>query len=254
MSDITLNLIKTLLDAVVSADIQFCPICEKAAASFEPHGLNSRPQARCPNCGSLERHRLLWLVLNKVADLQALSGRTVLHFAPEACFRDRLSKIPGINYVTADLTPGRASVVADIRKLQFEDNTFDLIICSHVLEHVTEDRQAMRELHRVLNTSGKAFIMVPMNRDFKTTLEDPSFNTPELREKHYGQHDHVRYYGLDFQSRLVEAGMIVDAISGLTFPDDLCRSRCALSRESVYVCSKQNELPPLFRTPTIRIS
>jgi ubiquinone/menaquinone biosynthesis C-methylase UbiE len=132
----------------------------------------------------------------------------LLHVAPEKVFYDIFRNQENINYLTADLNdkPHHVMEKMDIQDIQYPDNTFDFIYCSHVLEHVPDDRKAIDELYRVLKPNGKALIMVPLNRSLDKTLEDQSYNTPELRLKHYHQSDHLRYYGPDFTDKLEDAG------------------------------------------------
>lgn len=175
--------------------------------TIRPVGPN-RANARCPNCGARERHRHLWLFLQHKTNL--LSDRLrVLHVAPERILEKRLKSQPNLDYVSVDLARRRATVKADITGLPFPENSFDVILCSHVLEHVVDDRKAMRELHRVLRPSGWAAIMVPIKWRRDQTFEDPTVVAPRDRERVFGQADHVRIYGRDFTSRLEEAGFRV---------------------------------------------
>jgi SAM-dependent methyltransferase len=156
----------------------------------------------CPACGSLERHRLLWLYLRRRGDFFA-RGLRVLHFAPEPCLESRLRG--KLDYVSADLEPGTADVVADIAALPFEQASFDRVLCIHVLEHVRDDAAALRELRRVLAPGGEALIMVPLLGD--TTDEDPDAS-PDERVRRFGQADHVRLYGAaDLFARIAAAGL-----------------------------------------------
>ena len=153
--------------------------------------------------------------------------------APEWCFLRRLQNLPNIDYTTADLESPWASVHCDIQKLPFPDNSFDLILCNHVLEHIPDDRQAMRELFRVLRTNGTALLLVPQDLSLEQTLEDPSINTPELREKFYYQRDHLRLYGRDYASRLAEAGFNVETLDYFSRLSEHERFRYALRREDL---------------------
>jgi predicted SAM-dependent methyltransferase len=133
----------------------------------------------------------------------------VLHFAPEKRLEQRLAAQPNLDYVSTDLDRPRAMVKADITALPFPDESFDVILCSHVLEHVIDDRQAMAELFRVLKPSGWAVLQVPISRRRSETFEDPTIVAPRDRERLYGQADHVRIYGRDFTARVREAGFTV---------------------------------------------
>ena len=134
---------------------------------------------------------------------------SLLHFAPEYALRGRMEVVPGLRYVTADLDPEGVDVQLDITAMPFEDGSFDAILCSHVLEHVADDRAAMSELHRVLMPGGWALVLVPLDASRKTTYEDFSVTAPEDRVREFGQHDHVRMYAQDIVRRLEGAGFDV---------------------------------------------
>jgi hypothetical protein len=194
-----------------------CPICGESNYEFLPFGIGPRLDAQCPECGSLERHRLTWLFLKRSTDLFQGARKRVLHFAPESMFATRLSKLPHLEYVTADLMGSQVRVRVDITEMPFADSTFDVVFCSHVLEHVPDDLMAMRECHRVLKPGGWAVFLVPVN--VPSTIEDPSVTDPADRERLFGQRDHVRRYGPDVVERLQRGGFIVhsyspDAVAG----------------------------------------
>lgn len=186
-----------------------CPVCEKSFSKFLPYGrLNPRPNALCPNCLSLERHRLIWFYLNQRTDFFKRPMH-VLHIAPEACFIKRFEKIHGDQYITADIESPLAKVKMDIHDIPFPENTFDALLCNHVLEHVRDDIRAMSEIHRVLKPGGFAILQVPFfNPIPEVTLEDPAITDPREREKAYGQDDHVRKYGKDYSKRMERGGLI----------------------------------------------
>jgi predicted SAM-dependent methyltransferase len=188
-----------------------CPCCggtfRKFMPTIKPVGPN-RARARCPSCGARERTRLLWLYLENKTNVLTEDLR-VLHFAPERMVEKRLKSQPNVEYVSADIDPRRALVEADITDLPFADNSFDVILCSHVLEHVVDDRAAMRELYRVLTPRGWAIVLVPIASRRTETFEDPAIVAPEERERIFGQADHVRIYGRDFRHRLEQAGFVV---------------------------------------------
>jgi SAM-dependent methyltransferase len=185
-----------------------CPVCGNSYKKFLPYGrINPRPNALCPSCLSLERHRLIWLYLKEKSNFFS-SKLKVLHIAPEACFIKRFEKQHGENYITADIESPLAKVKMDIHKIPFEANTFDVVLCNHVLEHVDDDLQAMREIHRVLKPGGFSILQVPFFHPIpETTFEDPSITDPREREKIFGQDDHVRKFGRDYSRRLERAGL-----------------------------------------------
>ncbi|MFZ1990305.1 MAG: methyltransferase domain-containing protein [Alphaproteobacteria bacterium] len=184
-----------------------CPICGYKGI-FVALGRPSRWDGRCPACRSNERDRLIWLFLQQ-RKIDLKDGRDILHFAPEAHFLKLLGSSP--NYHTADITPGRARHLVDITAIQFPDESFDLVICNHVLEHVERDHIALKELFRVLRKGGFALITVPQNWSRETTYENPRIgDNLAMRYAHYSHLDHVRYYGRDFEKRMAAAGFRVE--------------------------------------------
>ncbi len=217
---------------------RYCPVCGKSSSHFLPYENAPRDDAWCAHCRSLERHRLSWLFLQKRPGLLADQPK-MLHVAPEPCLESNFTKLLGSKYLTADLLNPNAMVKMDICDIQYPDGSFDAIYCSHVLEHVPDDRQAMRELHRVLSTNGWAILNVPITGE--ETFEDPSIVDPQERLKAFGQEDHVRRYGPDYVERLRDSGFDVEMIT----VDDLAESdeaeRMGLTRASgeIYFCTKQ---------------
>jgi SAM-dependent methyltransferase len=187
-----------------------CPLCGGRFRSFAPDLWDGRrwhgAPSRCPACSSLSRHRFLWLYLTERLGLDG--DASLLHVAPEAVIAERLHERVG-NYVSTDIEPGRADVEADLTALPFVDESFDLVVCSHVLEHVSDDRAAMRELNRVLRPGGVALIQTPVNYDQAGTYEDPGASDPEDRLRRFSQSDHVRVFGPDLRERLEGAGFAV---------------------------------------------
>jgi SAM-dependent methyltransferase len=162
--------------------------------------------------------------------------KTMLHIAPEAMFATRLRKIPNLRYITADLLRHNVTERIDLTTIPHPNNTFDISYCSHVLEHIPDDYQAMRELYRVLKPGGWALIDVPITADI--TVEDPSITDPQERERLFGQHDHVRRYGSDVVERLQQAGFQVQKI----FPTNLVPGEklkyMGLIMQPFFICMK----------------
>jgi SAM-dependent methyltransferase len=183
-----------------------CPCCESRYREFAP--LNG-PDRVCWHCGSLERDRLQWLFLDRNPSLLR-PGTRILHVAPEAPLRPRLESAAGI-YVCGDLTGTFGDGIIDITCLRYADGSFDAVICNHVLEHVPDDRAAMRELRRVLAPGGWAILLVP-DVEAERTVEDPTVVDAAERLRLYGQEDHVRRYGRDYLDRLAAAGFAPEAI------------------------------------------
>jgi SAM-dependent methyltransferase len=185
-----------------------CPCCDGLFERFEPFGERPRENALCPGCGSLERHRLVWLYLRDRLRL-GMQPLRVLHLAPEECLRPLLESILGLDYVAADLRSSVADILVDICALPFASDSFGLVICNHVLEHIPDDRRAMREILRVLRPGGQALMQVPIERDRETTFEDWTVTSREERTRVFGGGSHVRIYGRDYYDRLREAGFEV---------------------------------------------
>ena len=133
--------------------------------------------------------------------------------APEQCFIDRFKKLNHIDLITADLYSPIVDVKADICDLPFEDNSFDIIFCNHVLEHIEDDKKAMQELYRVLKPDGFGIFQIPQDYSREKTYEDLTITSPEDRAKHFGQYDHVRIYGLDYFDRLRSVGFKVNEVN-----------------------------------------
>jgi SAM-dependent methyltransferase len=174
---------------------------------FRSFGHPPRYDARCPQCGSLERHRLLALWFDNNPSIVE-SDTTVLHFAPEEAIKQLVQKKTH-HYKSADLEPGRADLVLNIERLDLPDGSFDVIICSHVLEHV-DDRKALGELLRVLRSGGLALLMTPVIEAWSKTYENPTIQTPADRLLHFGQEDHARYFGADVRDRIRSTGFQLD--------------------------------------------
>jgi len=182
-----------------------CSCCGESFSKFAPRGT---PNRICWNCGSRERHRALSLYFERHPEL-IVSGMRVLHVAPERSIAHHFKADPTIDYVTGDFEQRFATERVDVTDLQFGDKSFDAVLCNHVLEHVPDDRRAMREINRVLKPDGWAILLIPtLLRE--TTFEDPSITSPEERKRVFGQSDHVRIYGRDYVNRLSESGFDVE--------------------------------------------
>jgi SAM-dependent methyltransferase len=185
-----------------------CPICEGKFRKFLPYGNKGADNRLCPKCLSLERHRLLWLYLKNKTNFFSAPLK-VLHVAPEQSFIKRFKKLENLNYTTGDLISPLADVKMDICKIPFNDNTFDVFICNHVLEHIDDEPKALSEIFRVLKSNGWAILQVPINPKLEETFEDSTITSQKDREKYFGQYDHVRFHGLDYPKRLEKAGFKV---------------------------------------------
>ncbi|PDH49777.1 MAG: SAM-dependent methyltransferase [Cryomorphaceae bacterium MED-G14] len=191
------------------------PINNKSYSYFFPYGYNKqRKNALCPETFSLERHRLLWLYLKKETDFFN-SNNKILHFAPEQCFH-KFFKSFFKSYTTTDLNSPIVDIKADICNLPFNDNSFDYILCNHVLEHIYDDEKAMKEIFRVLNKNGIAILQVPIDMKSNLTHDGRDTDDKEVRNKLFGQYDHLRMYGLDYFKKLKKVGFNVKNIDYLS--------------------------------------
>lgn len=218
-----------------------CPVCDGHFSKFLPYGytkLSSRENALCPKCFSLERHRLLWLYLHEKTNFFEAKLK-VLHIAPEQCFYKKFKSLSNLDYTTGDLESPIADVHFDVQEIPFEDNSYDLVICNHVLEHVDDDRKAMKEFYRILKPGGFAILQVPQDMNLQKTYEDASITNPDEREKHFLQKDHVRLFGLDYPERLTEAGFNVKQDSFVKeIPEQLVNKFKLPTNEIIYFNQK----------------
>jgi|TARA_B100001971_G_scaffold33807_1_gene28646 SAM-dependent methyltransferase len=233
-----------------------CLFCEKTFSRFKPSGALKRPfwrsseglellkspkinvaNAQCPKCGSGERQRLLYFYLINTLDFFSLKGIKFLDIAPDDFLWDKIFSKADIEYTSVDITPARnPSQIMDITELKFEDNSFDAIICLHVLEHIVEDIKAMRELYRVLAPGGWAILQVPIWA-FET-VEVPKVTREQYLEL-YGHSDHVRRYGFDYIDRLEKVGfdVKVDQFSR-KLTTDFRQQYGLFETEDIFFCTK----------------
>ena len=188
------------------------PIDGKSFSKFLPYGYETqRENVLSPSTLSLERHRLLWLYLQKETDFFTASHK-MLHFAPEQAFYKRFRKMKNLDYTTTDLNSPLADVKADICDLPFKNQSFDVIFCNHVLEHIPDDTKAMQELFRILKPGGMAILQIPQDLNRAETFEDNSITDRKERAKIFGQYDHVRIYGRDYFNKLRSIGFDVEEV------------------------------------------
>jgi SAM-dependent methyltransferase len=187
-----------------------CPVCEKSFKKFLSYGskVAQRDNVLCPYDLTLERHRLMWLYLKDHSNFMT-DKLDVLHIAPEQCFHARFKEQSNLKYLTGDLESPIADLHFDLHSIPLEENRFDVVFCNHVLEHVDDALQCMKELYRVMKPGGWGIMQVPQDITRKETYEDASITSPEDREKHYWQKDHVRLFGLDYPEWLKKAGFTV---------------------------------------------
>ncbi len=189
-----------------------CPVCGKSYRKFLSYGsaVAHREGVLCPGDLTLERHRLMWLYLRDFSDFFTATKLKVLHMAPEQCFLDKFKAQVNLDYLTADIESPIADMHFDLHQIPLEDNQFDVVFCNHVMEHVDDPLQCMKELYRVMKPGGWAILQVPQDFSRETTYEDPNITSPEDREKHFWQKDHVRLFGKDYPDYLRKAGYEVE--------------------------------------------
>ena len=221
-----------------------CSICNSSYREFGIFGIKNRKNARCHKCGSLERHRLIYKYLKEKNLLN--KPLSILHVAPERVFYEIFRKLQMVQYFPCDLTPkkynylgGVKIIKVDITNIPFESNSFDFILCNHVLEHIPDDQLAMSELFRVMKDNGFGIFQVPIDYSREKTYEDFSITTPAGREKAFGQYNHVRWYGRDYKDRLQNVGFQViedDYIDTFTAKEQFKYG--FMSTEKIYYCKK----------------
>ncbi|MEQ9815376.1 MAG: methyltransferase domain-containing protein [Azospirillaceae bacterium] len=215
-----------------------CPICGTRAMRFLPFGLSRRRNAACPGCGSVERHRFLWLFL--VSETGILRRRLrVLHTAAEPALAERLRPLVNLRYATVDRFDPYADIKADLTDLPLPDASIDLVISSHVLEHVRDDRAALGELARVVRPGGTGVLLTPFDPRIPHTPEDPSVDTPAKRLAAYGHPFHYRIYGADLVGRLDEAGFEAVTVSSARFLTAHQRRKYRVNRNNLLLLRRK---------------
>ena len=241
--------VRRILDVLPKLGLRYrCPFCHLRFRRLEPRGRDlpvyeelgiiggGLREVECPWCRSNDRERLLYLFLRRHTDLFRRPMR-VLHFAPEARLRRRIEPVAA-EYTPADLNmPGTERI--DVTNIDRPDDSFDLVICSHVLEHVPDDRAGMRELRRVLAPGGFAVLQVPIATRAEHTDEELTPVSPDERAKRFGDPSHVRLYAeADYVARLNAAGFAVRADDAVTLVGARAVKRYALEpTEKVFLCS-----------------
>jgi len=231
--------VRPILALVLKGNRFTDPIDGKSFKTFLPYGYgNQRNNVLSPSTLSLERHRLLWLYLKNETNFFTKNLK-VLHFAPEQAFYNRFKKQKNLNYTTTDLESPLADVKADICNLPFESDSYDVILCNHVLEHIPDDIKAMRELYRVLKPGGMAILQIPQDLSREKTFEDNSITDKKERAKIFGQYDHVRVYGRDYFDKLRTIGFKVDEVDYTAkLSKEEVEKYCLAKGEIIPVCYK----------------
>lgn len=230
-----------------------CPCCETKIKGFTEGDYEGRPQfydlslfegvrqdVVCPACGSLPRHRILakWGETHR----EVFEKKDVLYFAPERGMTSWMKRNK-IKYTTADLFDEGVDLKLDIQDTKLPDNSYDVVICNHVLEHVDDYLKALAEMRRIVRPNGCFICSFPMSPDVEFVDEDPSVKTDEERLKRYGQSDHVRLFGMHADRFMEDAGFDVEVIDGDSYPENILPvtgpSRYDINR--LFVCRKRAE-------------
>jgi len=237
----------------------FCPVCGKKHVTFFPlpesfrenyhryayihfgkGEMTSQQTYSCGNCGASDRERLYALWLDQQIDRKhLLNGTRIIHFAPETSLSKKLKNLNIFDYKTADLMMDGVDYKVDLMEMPFADDSFDYFICSHILEHVASDDQAIKELYRITNPGGRGILMAPIIVGLEKTLEDPSIIDEAGRWRHFGQNDHVRLYAHDdYVNKICSHGFKVEQFGENYFGEEAFRL-LGLKRSSIlYVVSK----------------
>ncbi len=232
---------RPLIAFILKGDKFTDPIDGRSFKSMLPYGyVKQRNNALSPSTLSLERHRLLWLYLKNETDFFTSEEiKKVLHFAPEQAFYKLFRNQKNIDYTTTDLFSPLADVKADICNLPFDDNSYDIIFCNHVLEHIPDDTKAMQELFRVLKKGGMAILQIPQDLNRTVTFADDSITDQKERAEIFGQYDHVRIYGRDYFEKLRSIGYtVIEEDYTQKIAPELVEKYCLAKGEIIPVCFK----------------
>lgn len=234
---------KFFAPAFYKGDKVECVVCEKSFSKFLSYGSDTahRENVLCPYDLTLERHRLMWMYLKDHSEFFTSREKLeVLHVAPEQCFFKKFKAQENLNYLTGDLVSPLADIHFDLHDIPLEENKFDVVFCNHVLEHVDDALQCMKELHRVMKPGGWGIMQVPQDHDRAETYEDPTITSPEEREKHFWQKDHVRLFGQDYPQWLEKAGFEIETFDPTEHitPEQFERYRLP-KREMLYIARKK---------------
>lgn len=219
----------------------YCNCCSKSFSHFltKSNGLVVRKNAECPYCGSLERTRVL---LNYLQNETTIFSRPIslLHIAPEDALKNIFKAYPTISYINGDINAYLADEIIDITTIDYPNNYFDYIICSHVLGHIPKEELAIDELARVLKPGGKAFLLTPISKS-AYTLEDRANTTAKQRLEAYGEFDLLRLHGQDFEQRLARSQWSIERIDYRINIEEPLKSKLAVGdgyRELIFIGTK----------------
>lgn len=221
-----------------------CPICGAKRRKFLPYGYGKvREDALCPSCLSLERHRMLWhyFMHNQALSNKIKSLPTILHIAPEVCLMKQFKQMYAAKpkcYITADLESPLADMHFDVQQIPIADNSVDIIICNHILEHVESDHKALCEMYRIMRPGGVGIMLAPIDYSREVTYEDDTITDPKQRAEIFGQYDHRRIYGKDYLNRLTAAGFEAEEIDYAAMFSDDVRTLYSFGCDKLYIVRK----------------
>ncbi len=209
-----------------------CPICGHDGPFDPVFGAKAiRFDAHCPKCKSRERHRFLKLWMDD--DPRGARFGSMLHFAPEAELSD-IFRARSETYATADIAPGRADLQLNLEAINLPGESIDTVTANHVLEHVN-DTLALSEIRRILRPGGFAILTTPVIPAWEHSYERPFVTDPIQRFRHFGQEDHVRFFGRDIEKRICAAGFELD----LFIADGAQSARYALiPGDTIYIATR----------------
>lgn len=216
-----------------------CPCCGWHLRAFTRGGfsLRTRKNGYCPRCNAKARHRRLWIFLQEETNLFEDRLR-VFHVSPKYAVSRRLSRLSNLEYIAGDIANRpNATVRMDLTAVPLGTGSIDAVICVHVLEHITDDKAAINEMHRILRPGGWALISVPIRLD-RPTYEDATIVTAAEREAAFGETTHVRYYGFDLIDRLRAAGFDVALYEASAVDDDVKSRYGLLDDENIFLSRK----------------
>jgi len=217
---------------------KICYVCKSNIASYIPHlgGWGKVPEFlvkaeiigsdvdnfKCPNCKNHDRVRHLFMYFDVLQIWQKMSGKKILHIAPEDAIITKIAENHPDEYILGDIDPrNNKTIIMDVSNISYEDNHFDIAICNHVLEHVHNYRKAFAEIYRVLKPSGFAILQTPLSRLLKSHFHDDAINSNELRSYFYGATSHLRLFSeTKFFEELEDSGFTLEIIPHSKFFTD----------------------------------
>lgn len=226
-----------VLSLMYRGEGRYCPICDKSSRKFAKQG--SFVNARCVHCGAHERHRIIWLYLNRKTDLFNGRAKKMLNIGVEQSFEKLLRLRLGAGYLTADLYDPRAMIKLDVTNIHYPDASFDVIYCSHVLAYVPNDKQAMKELFRVLKPHGWAILADPVS--YSKTTDVPFIDKASSHFQTYDPEDSLHHYGPDYEDRLRAAGFKTSVIHPSDFLNAEERECMGITTmaDEIFYCTKE---------------